>query len=101
MLRACQTLNAAPSGSAKTAIRPKRGMSNGSLRVVPPASWTFEAVSSTSSTQMYVFHTARAGMPGGIEPTAATSPPRMRPMKYRVSASVGITSSTSQPKRPA
>ena len=48
---ACQTQNAAPSGSAKTAIRPASMTSNGSITAAPPASRTFDAVSSALSTQ--------------------------------------------------
>ena len=64
-----------------TAIRPASRTSNGSLSTTPPASRALAAVSSALSTQMYVFHSAIGGAPSGIAPTAATSPPRMRPMK--------------------
>jgi hypothetical protein len=74
--------------------------SNGSMSVFPPASRTFLAVSSALSTWMYVFQVAIWGAASGIEPTAATSPPRIRAMKYLPPASAGITSSSSQPKRP-
>ena len=47
---ACQTQNAAPSGSVNTAIRPASMTSNGSVMTLPPASRTFEAVSSALST---------------------------------------------------
>ena len=49
---ACQTQNTAPSGSVKTAIRPASMTSNGSITTFPPASRTFDAVSSALSTQM-------------------------------------------------
>ena len=91
-------MNAAPWGSAHTAIRPASMTSNGSIRADPPASVTFFAVSSVLSTQMYVFHIAMGGAPSGIEPTAATSPPRIRAMKYWPSDPSGITSSNSQGK---
>jgi hypothetical protein len=48
---ACQTQKAAPSRSAKTAMRPKSMTSNGSITTLPPASRTFAAVSSARSTQ--------------------------------------------------
>ena len=48
---ACQTQNAAPSGSANTAIRPASMTSNGSISALPPASRTLEAVWSALSTQ--------------------------------------------------
>jgi hypothetical protein len=47
-----------------------------------------------------VFHIAIGGAASGIDPTAATSPPRSRAMKYLASDAGGITSSNSQPKRP-
>ena len=75
--------------------------SNGSIRALPPASRTFAAVSSALSTQMYVFHNAIGGAASGIEPTAATRSPRSVAMKYSPSESGGITSSNSQPNRPA
>ena len=62
---ACHTQNAAPSGSVNTPMRPASMMSKGSLRTRPPASATFEAVSSALSTQMYVFQTAPGGAPSG------------------------------------
>ena len=74
--------------------------SNGSVTTAPPASRALAAVSSALSTQMYVFHIATGGAPSGIDPTAATSPPRMRPMKYLPSDPSGITSSNSHPNRP-
>jgi hypothetical protein len=48
---------------------------------VPPAFLTFAAVSSTLSTQMYVFQVAADGASWGIGPMPATSLPRIRPMK--------------------
>ena len=74
--------------------------SNGSVKTRPPASFTFEAASSALSTQTYVFHTAIGGPPSGCEPTAATSPPRRRAMKYLPPDPGGITSSNSHPNRP-
>jgi hypothetical protein len=53
--------------------------SKGSIRTPPPASRTFDAASSALSTQNQVFHVAIFGAPAGIEPTAATSPPRESP----------------------
>ena len=97
---ACQTQNAAPSGSAKTAIRPASMTSNGAVRTRPPASTTFDAVSSALSTQTYVFQAAVEGPPSGADPTAATSPPRRRAMKYLPAEPGGITSSNSHPNRP-
>jgi hypothetical protein len=97
---ACQTQNAAPSGSANTAMRPASMTSNGSVKTLPPAARTRDAVSSALSTQTYVFHTATAGAPGGFDPTAATSPPRRRPMKYSPSDPSGIEFSNSHPNRP-
>ena len=99
-LPACQTQNAAPSGSVKTAIRPASITSNGSFTTAPPASRTFDAVSSALSTETYVSHVATGGAPSGIEPSAATSPPCRRAMKYLPGAPGGITFSNSQPKRP-
>ena len=49
---ACQTQNAAPSGSVSTAIRPASMTSKGSIATPPPASRAFAAVSSALSTQM-------------------------------------------------
>ena len=43
---------------------------------------------------------AACGAASGIDPTAATSPPRIRAMKYLPSDPGGITSSNSHPKRP-
>jgi len=97
---ACQTQNAAPSGSVKTAVRPAPGTSNGSRTTPPPAARTLDAVSSALSTQMYVSHIAVGGADSGIDPTAATARPRRRAMKYLPGAPGGITSSNSQPKRP-
>jgi hypothetical protein len=97
---ACQTQNAAPSGSVKTAVRPASMTSNGSLTTPPPASRTLDAVSSALSTEMYVSHIATDGADSGIDPTAATSAPCRRAMKYLPSDPGGITSSNSQPKRP-
>jgi LPS sulfotransferase NodH len=54
--------------------------SQGSATTVPPAVSAFEAVSSALATQTYVFHVAADGVPSGIDPTAATSPPRSRAM---------------------
>ena len=96
---ACQAQNAAPSGSVNTAIRPASMTSKGSITTFPPASRTFAAVSSALSTQTYVFHIAIGGAPSGTEPTAATSPPRMRAMKYLPGESGGMTSSNSHPNR--
>ena len=97
---ACHTQNTAPSGSANTAIRPAFITSKGSVRTWPPASRTLDAVSSALSTQTYVFHLAMGGPPSGIPPTAATSPPRIRALKYLASDPGGITSSNSHPNRP-
>jgi hypothetical protein len=74
--------------------------SNGSITTLPPESRTFEAVSSALSTQTYVFHVAAGGSDSGIDPTAATSPPRIRAVKYLPSDPAGITFSNSHPKRP-
>ena len=79
---ASQTQNTAPSGSAQTAIRPASMTSNGSVRTLPPASRTFATVSSALSTRTYVFHIAIGGAASGIDPIAATSPPRIWAMKY-------------------
>ena len=100
-LPGCQTQNTAPSGSLNTAIRPASVTSNGAINTRPPAASTFVAVSSALSTQTYVFHIAIGGAPSGCEPTAATSRPRIRAMKYLPGASGGITSSNSQPKMPS
>ena len=97
---ACHTQNAAPSGSANTAIRPAVMTSKGSVRTWPPASRTLDAVSSALSTQMYVFQVAMGGPPSGIPLTAATLPPRIRALKYLPSDPGGITSSNSHPNRP-
>src|SRR5947207_981053 len=97
---ACQTENAAPSGSVNTAIRPASMTSNGSVSMRPPAWRTFAAASSALCTHTYVFHTPVGGAPSGCDPTAATSPPRSRAMKYLPGAPGGITSSKSQPNRP-
>jgi hypothetical protein len=51
VLVASQTLNAVPSGSAKTAIRQAFMKSKGSTVMPPPASMTFDAASSALSTQ--------------------------------------------------
>src|SRR5262245_48160736 len=48
---ACQTQNAALSGSVRTAMRPASLTSNGSVTTPPPESRTFAAVSSALSTQ--------------------------------------------------
>jgi len=72
--------------------------SNGSIRTRPPASRAFAAVSSALCTHTYVFHVAIAGAASGIEPTAATSPLRMRAMRYFAPDDGGMTSSSSQPK---
>jgi hypothetical protein len=74
--------------------------SKGSVVTPPPASRAFDAVSSAFETQTYVFHTAIGGAPAGIDPTAATSPPRIRPMKYLPSVPSGIAFSNSHPNRP-
>jgi hypothetical protein len=51
-LRACQTPNTAPDGSAATAIRPTSITSMGATSTVPPAAVTLPAVSSASSEAM-------------------------------------------------
>jgi hypothetical protein len=61
-------------------MRPASMMSPGSMITVPPAARTFAAVSSASCTHTYVFHAAAPGSPCIGEPTAPTSPPRIRPM---------------------
>ncbi len=50
--RACQTRNTAPSGSAKTAIRPASPKSSGASSVLPPAASTLATTASASSTAM-------------------------------------------------
>ena len=65
---ACQTLNTAPSGSAKIAIRPASKMSNGSVTTVPPFARTRSTASSALSTAMYVIHVT--GPSPIAEPTA-------------------------------
>src|SRR5918995_3695210 len=97
---ACQTQNTAPSGSVKTPVRPAPGTSNGSLTTAPPASRTFAAALSALSTQMYVSHIAVGVADSGIDPTAATAPPRRRAMKYLPADPCGITFSNCQPKSP-
>jgi hypothetical protein len=67
---------------------------------LPPASFTFLALASAFSVQMYVFHIARGGAPSGTPEIAATSPPLIRPTKYWPPDSGGMTFSNSQPKRP-
>ena len=97
---ASQTQKTAPSGSARTAIRPASSTSKGSVTTAPPAARARVAVSSALSTQTYVFHIAIGGAPSGIDETAATSPPRMRAMRYTPSEPSGITSSNAHPNRP-
>ena len=81
-------------------MRPASITSKGSITADPPASLAFAAASSALSTHTYVFHIASGGAASGIEPTAATSPPRIRAMKYLPGESGGITSSNSHPKSP-
>ena len=97
---ACQTQNAAPSGSVKTAVRPTPEMSKGSLTTPPPAARTFDSAASALSTEMYVSHVAFGGADSGSDPTAATAPPGRAAMTYLPSDPSGIASSNSQPKRP-
>ena len=58
----------APSGSAKTAIRPASITSNGSVTTRPPERRTFEAASSALSTHTYEFHSAVGGPLFGTAP---------------------------------
>ena len=97
---ASHTQKAAPSGSMHTAMRPASMTSKGSVSTRPPASRTFAAAASALSTQTYVFHAAVGGAPSGCEPTAATSPPRTRAMKYLPGDPAGMTSWNSHPKSP-
>jgi hypothetical protein len=97
---ACHTQNVAPSGSAKTAVRPTSMTSNGSFTTLPPASRALAAVSSALSTETYVSHVAVDGADSAVDPTAATAPPCRPAMKYLPSDSGGITFSNVQPKRP-
>ncbi|GAB3948296.1 hypothetical protein GCM10027614_45110 [Micromonospora vulcania] len=73
----CQTLNVAPAGSAKTAIRPRSKTSNGGTTTCPPARSTRPATSSASSVARYVDQIGTwSGIAGG--PAPATERPSSR-----------------------
>jgi len=75
--------------------------SKGAAMTSPPAATRLPAASSALRTHTYVFHTALDRPASGCEPTAATSAPGTRAMKYRPGASGGIESSNSHPNRRA
>jgi hypothetical protein len=74
----CQTLNVAPAGSAKTAIRPRSKTSNGGTTTTcPPARSTRAATRSASSVATYIDLIGTwSGMAGG--PAPATALPSQR-----------------------
>ena len=77
MASGCQTLNVAPAGSAKTAIRPWSKTSNGGTTTCPPARSTRPATSSASSVARYVDQIGTwSGIAGG--PAPATGLPSSR-----------------------
>jgi hypothetical protein len=74
-LPACHMPNTAPVGSAATAMRPALITSIGGMNTRPPASVTFAATASTSSTARYVVHTGGSCEPGWFAPRPATGRP--------------------------
>ena len=68
----CHTAKKAPTGSAKTAIRPTSMTSMGPMKVCPPLAVTLAATSSALSTLMYVSHDGGAcGFSCGPRPATA------------------------------